>query len=96
MNFTEKQIEDLKTKYGEIFEVSAGEMSCILRKPTRQELSLAMTLGQKDPVAIPESIIRACWLAGDEDCKTDLGFLVGVAPIIDGLLEIKKGELKKL
>jgi hypothetical protein len=39
-----------------------------LKKPGRRELGLAMASG-KDPLQMAESLIKSCWLEGDEEIK---------------------------
>lgn len=46
---TEQKLAELKAKYGDLFLVEVDGKECLLRKPRRQELSLAAKLGASDP-----------------------------------------------
>lgn len=96
MKFSQEQIKSFKQKHGDVFEVTAGNMSCLLKKPTREHLAQAMAMSKNDPLKTTEIILANTWLAGDEDIKTDLGALVGISGQIDQILEIKSAEIKKL
>lgn len=70
----------------------------VLKKPGRREVGLAMTAG-KDPIAMGESIIKNCWLDGDEEIR-DLNNqdTIGLSAAIQAmkLMETGQGSLKKL
>lgn len=93
---TQKQIEELKAKHGDVYEVEVADKVCYLRKPTRKVLSAAAVAGQKDPMKYNEIILANCWLSGDEEIKTDDALFMGVAGILGELVEIKEASLKKL
>ena len=96
MNFTQEQIATLKAKHGEIFRISVDGKSCLLRKPNRKELGYASVAGKDNPLKFNEVIFNACWLAGDEELRTnDTLFLSASAKIAD-IIEIKEAELEKL
>ena len=97
MKFTEEQIAKLKKAHGDIFKITleSGE-SCLLRKPTRKELSYASMAGQNDPIKFSELILNSCWLAGDEQIKTDDELFLGSSQLIGELVKVKSAELEKL
>lgn len=71
----------------------------VLKKPGRRELGLAMAAG-KDPLQMAESLIKNCWLEGDEEIK-DLQYedTIGLYACMQAmeLLNVgNKGKLKKL
>lgn len=96
MKFSQEKIEELKKKHGDVFLVTAGDMSCLLKKPTRDNLAHAMAVSKTDPLKMTEVILANTWLAGDENIKSDLGALVGISTQIDQILEIKNSEIKKV
>lgn len=98
MKFTEEQIAKYKKAHGEIFQFTSkeGEVSCLLRKPTRKELSYASMAGQNDPIKFSELILSNCWLAGDEEIKTDDELFMGVSQLLGELVKVKSFELEKL
>jgi hypothetical protein len=71
----------------------------VLKKPGRRELGLAMASG-KDPLQMAESLIKSCWLEGDEEIK-DLQYedTIGLHACMQAmeLLNVgNKGKLRKL
>lgn len=94
---TQEQIEDLKAKHGEIFmlEFEDGKKA-YLKKPDRKVLSFAMTKMQTNPLGFAETILNQCFVAGDEEVKTQDTYFFGAAAQLEGLMEVKNAELKKL
>lgn len=92
------KISQWKNKFGSdcIFQYEVDGYSCYLRKPTRQILSAAIVTGQGDPVRYTETIVNNCWLDGDEIIRKDDGYLLGLSKIVDQMVGIKEGELKKV
>lgn len=66
-----------------------------VRKPTRQELSAAMTL-KNDPLGQAENILRDCWLGGDEELLEDEDYFQGAVSKFSEIMEVRKAEIKKL
>lgn len=93
---TNEQIEGWKKKYGDIFEVTADGKTAYLKKPDRKALSAAAVIGKSDPMKYNEVLLNNCWLAGDEEIKTDDSLFLGVSSHLAELIEIKEAELKKL
>lgn len=97
MKTTSAQIAEWKEKHGDVFKIKADNgKEAFLRKPTRKELSYAMTLAQSNPLGFAETILKNCWLAGDEELRTDDAYFLGVSGQLDSLMEVKAVELKKL
>lgn len=93
---TKETIAELKKKHGDIFKISVDDKSCILRKPNRKELSYASVAGKNDPLKFNEAILNACWLAGDEEIRTDDYLFLAVSAKLEGVMEFKTAELEKL
>lgn len=94
---TEKQIEEWKAAHGEIFKLEGeGGKEAFLKKPNRKILKAAMAKMQTDPLSFVERILTDCWLGGDEEMKTDDSYFFGCAEQLEGLMEHKRVELKKL
>lgn len=96
MDFSKEQIAAFKQKHGEIFKISVDGKSCLLRKPSRKELSYASVAGKDNPLRFNETILNACWLAGDEEIKTDDTLFLSASAKIADIIEIKEAELEKL
>lgn len=92
----EQKIEGFKKKYGDVFHYTAEGKSCYLKKPSRQTISAAAVVGKNNPMKYNEILLNGCWIEGDEELKTDDGLFLGVSQILNDLIEIKEGELKKL
>lgn len=67
--------------------------SCYLKKPARKALSYAAVSAQTDPLKYNEVILNDCWLAGDEEIKTDNGLFLSVSQKLPLLIEIKEAEV---
>lgn len=93
---TKEQVEALKKKHGEIFEIEVEDKVCYLKKPSRKVLSLAATAGQHDPMKYNEVILANCWVEGDEEIKTEDAYFLGISGVLSDLIEVKKATLKKL
>lgn len=92
----QKQINEWKAQYGDVFKISVGDKVCYLKPPGRKVLSFASTAGQKDPMQFNEVILRECWLAGDEEIKTNDGLFLSVSAKLPELIEVKESVLEKL
>lgn len=94
MNFTSEQIQAHKNKFGELYEVSVEGKSCLLRKPSRKDLSYVSTI--KDPIRMSEVMLEQLWVDGDEEIKTDDSLFMAVVSKMDEILKVKEAEIKKL
>lgn len=95
MEFTREQIEAYKAKHGEIYliEVEGGK-SCILRTPTRKDLSYMTAIA--DPIKMNETAIANLWVDGDEEVKTDDSLFFAVMSKMETLFKFKEATIKKL
>jgi len=93
---TDEQIKEWKRKHGDVFQVEVDGRVAYLKKPDRKTLSAASVLGSKDPLKYNEIMLNNCWLAGDEDIKTDDALFLGASSVLAELIEIKEAEIKKL
>ena len=96
LQLTPEAIAELKKKHGDIYKISVDDKSCILRKPNRKELSYASVAGKNDPLKFNEVILNSCWLAGDDELKTDDYLFLSASAKIAEIIEIKEAELEKL
>lgn len=96
MKVTKEQIADWKKKYGDVFKISVDGKVCYLHKPDRKTLSYASSVGQKDPIKFNEIMIKNCWIAGDEEIKTDDSLFLAVSEKLADVVETKEAELEKL
>ena len=94
MKFTKEQVKEWKAKHGELFEITVEDKSCILHRPTREDLSYASAV--KDPVKMSEVMLNALWVAGDEEIKEDDSLFLAAIQKMQDILEVKEAEIKKL
>lgn len=95
MPVTEKEIAAWKEKHGQVFEISFQDgKRCFLRQPTRAEVGYAMSKARTNPLGIAEVIVESCWLGGDEEIKSEVGYTVGLTEQIDALIGAKTAQIK--
>lgn len=95
---TPEQIAEWKKEHIYVYGLKskAADKICYLRKPTRQELSYASTVGTTDPLKFNEHILQSCWLFGDEEIKTNDTLFLGICPQLDTICSFEEFELEKL
>lgn len=106
MKFTKEQIANYKKQHGQIFLFESGDKSCILKLAGRNELSLAQVASTSfdedsgkshfDANKYDESILMSCWVAGDEEIKTDDKHFLGIRKELDKLVQKSKFTVKEL
>ena len=69
MKIDKQKVEEWKKQHGDIFLIETEGKSCIIRKPTRKDLSYVSVV--KDPIKMQETMLKQLWLDGDEDIKTN-------------------------
>jgi hypothetical protein len=93
---TPEQIEEWKKQHKDIFKITVDGRTCYLRKPSRKALGYAAVAGKENPLKFNEVILKDCWLAGDEEIKTDDTLFMSISAKLTELIEIKDAELEKL
>lgn len=96
MKVTKEQIKQWKNQYGDVFQMKVGEKICYLKKPSRKALSYAAVAGATDPLKYNEVLLEDCWIAGDEEIKTDNGLFLSISARLPELVEMVETELVKL
>lgn len=94
MEFKKEQIDAWKKQHGDIYLITVEDKSCVLRKPTRQELSFVS--GITDPMLFTETLLKHLWLAGDEDMQERDEYFLAISSKLDTVLKLKEAEVKKL
>lgn len=93
---TQEQIEAWKKEHGQVHKITAEDenLAAYCRRPKRKEMSF---LGQiKDPIKFNEKLLDVCWIAGDQEIKTDDNVFLGLSEKIPMLLEYSQVKLEKL
>ena len=89
---TAEQVEQWKKQHGKVFVASADGHKAYYRKPTRKDLSYAMTL-QNQPLDLTEALLKNCFLGG-EPLHEDPDYLLGCSgELVDRMIHIKKVEV---
>ncbi|EKY01747.1 hypothetical protein HMPREF9134_00807 [Porphyromonas catoniae F0037] len=94
MEFKKEQIDAWKKQHGDIYLITVEDKSCVLRKPTRQELSFVS--GITDPMQFTETLLKQLWLGGDEDMQERDEYFLAISSKLDTVLKLKEAEVKKL
>ena len=94
MEFKKEQIDAWKKQHGDIYLITVEDKSCVLRKPTRQELSFVS--GITDPMQFTETLLKQLWLGGDEDMRERDEYFLAISSKLDTVLKLKEAEVKKL
>lgn len=94
MKITDKQIAELKKKHGELFQISVGDKSCIIRRPNRKDLSFVSVV--KDPIKMSETLMKQLWVEGDMEIQTDDTLFLAAIPKMEEVLKVKEAQIKKL
>lgn len=69
---------------------------CAIRKMQRSELEAVMGLQQQRMMlTASETILNTCWVAGDEEIKTDDDLFLGAHTAMAGMVTMRLGLLKK-
>lgn len=93
---TKEQIAEWKKQHGEIFKLEVDDKVAILKTPDRKTLSYATSIAQKDPLKFNEILLKNCWVAGDEEIKTNDALFLSASSKLADLIEIKEATLEKL
>lgn len=93
---TQEQIDAWKLKFGDVYKVSCEGKHAYLKKPDRKTLSYATSVASKDPIKFNEIMLAGCWIAGDEEIKTDDSLFLSVSQHLSELIAVKDAEMLKL
>ena len=96
MNVTKEQIQEWKKKHGKVFKISCDGKVCYLKPPSRKTLGYASVASKDDPLKFNEVILRDCWLAGDEEIRTDDMLFLSVGSQLANIIQAKEAELEEL
>lgn len=96
MEATKEQIAEWKAKFGTVNKISVDGKVCYLRNPSRKALGYASQAGKDNPMKFNEVILNECWLAGDDEIRTNDTLFLSVSGKIAELIEVKEAELEKL
>jgi len=93
---SKEQIEKWKAEHGEISRITVAGKACYLKQPSRKALGYASVAGKSNPLKFNEVLLNDCWLAGDEEIKTNDTLFLSISSKLAELIEVKEAELEKL
>ena len=93
---TQAKIEEWKKTHGDVWRITVDGRECYLKPPSRRTLGYASMAAKENPLKFNEIILRDCWLAGDEEIKTDDTLFLSTGKALEGIIETKEAELEKL
>lgn len=90
---TAEQVAQWKKEHGKVFVASADGHKAYYRKPTRKDLSYAMTL-QNQPLDMTETLLKNCFLGGDAIMHEDTDYLLSCSgDLVERMISIKNVEV---
>lgn len=97
----EKTILEWKQKYGDLYQVEVEEDGetevVILRLARRNEIGAASASAKSNPSRFTEYILRACWLAGNQEkVFASDAMLNALSEHIEALIPVAESKIKKL
>ena len=94
MRFKKEQIEAWKAKHGDLYQISVEGKSCLLRRPTRKDISYASVV--RDPMQLSETMLKQLWLDGDKEILEQDDLFLAVVAKMEEVMKIKEAEIKKI
>lgn len=92
---TPEQIVNWKKEFGMVYVCTVDGKKCWLKKPDRKILAAATQHAAKNPLKFNETVLTNCWLAGDEEIKTNDDLYLGVSAQLDQIVTFKEAEIKE-
>lgn len=100
---TEEQLQGLKAKYGEVFEITVldengVEVKAYLKKPSRQILSAVMAKIGSDPIQANELLLNGCIIQEVSDMRivTNDDLFMSAIGSLSELIQIRTSSIKKI
>ncbi len=96
MKLKSTEIKALKQKHGDVFEIEVEDKVAYVKKPGRKELSYATAVSASDPFKMNETLLEACWIAGDKEILEDDEYFLPACSVLEELIKTKEAKIKKL
>lgn len=94
MKIEQKKIDEWKAKHGDLYQISVEGKSCLLRRPTRKDISYASVVC--DPMQLSETMLKQLWLDGDREILEQDDLFLAVVAKMEEVMKIKEAEIKKI
>lgn len=92
----QEEIDGWKKKHGSVYLLEVEDKRAYLKTPGRSELGYAATVGKTDPMKFNAAILDKCWLAGDDEIRSDDRLFMGACSTLDQIIETAEATIKKL
>ncbi|MGL6123955.1 MAG: hypothetical protein ACRC1W_13290 [Shewanella sp.] len=93
------RIEEWVKKYGKgnVIELESDDKSCFIFNPiiNLSVMKLAITARRSNAGGMVDTIINNCFIGGDDSCKTDEAFKLGIEEQIDKLIDIPDAKVER-
>lgn len=94
MKIEQKKIDEWKAKHGDLYQISVEGKSCLLRRPTRKDISYTSVV--RDPMQLSETMLKQLWLDGDKEILEQDDLFLAVVAKMEEVMKIKEAEIKKI
>lgn len=103
-NPTADEIAALTKKYGDVHQITVvddrssekKEYNCVVKRPDRKILSMAMQFGQNNQMKFNETIFTNCWIDGDPEIKSDEYLSLAAEVQCSQIVKVAESSIKKL
>lgn len=93
--FNEEQVLELKKKHGRVWIAEADDAVAYFRKPTRQEVSYAISLlNNNKMVEFIEHVLTSCYIGGSKRFTEDIDYMLGASAVVQDMVKAKTVEVK--
>jgi hypothetical protein len=96
MKVTPEQIAEWKEKFGDVYKMTIEDKECYLKAPDRKTLGYASAAASTNPMKFNEIMLNGCWIARDEEIKTNDAYFLSASTKIAEIIQIKESVLEKL
>jgi hypothetical protein len=90
--------EQIKEKYGDVFELTVEDKKAYLRKPNRMQLGPVLSMIESNPLTAFEMLWNSCVIPeiSNMEIAADDDYFIGACTAMNGMVVLKKSSLKKL
>jgi hypothetical protein len=96
---TKAQIEEWVKKYGKgnVIELESDDKTCFIFNPITNLniMKMAITARRTNAGGMVDTILNNCFIGGDDSCKTDDAFRLGIEEQIDKLIDIPEAKVER-